>query len=652
MFVIHPLDFELDNAAGEILLPINSRGVQYTLETKLAGGAMGVVYRAIRRSPRGESFVVIKLLRPQFIKENQEFAITSISKEASSLQLLNDQTPPISFVVRLLDFGFFEVSFLGNTLNLPWLALEYVQGGVLGTTLTQRIETSCRSTGYAFDRRRTSRVIEHICQGMTAVHEIGVIHRDLKPENVLCCGFDDNEIFKISDFGIARNQSSAVTFGSIPIGTIGYSPVEQLSGSIQQIGPWTDIFSIGAIVYFLLTGGPLFQADSIQGVLRQIALDPRKSIRESKLLDPELAGLKDRCDALDQIIARATALNPQERPRSARELRDLLLPHLLVEKNQSRSHPTTQSLQGSDNKTIQLSWSIRHAPGEDRVIRDVTWNSDGTALAVTSEGLEYWTGIDWRRVPLDKYPDPSGLHFVHKTAQDRWILGGTNATLAIFSTTGIENIIQGQDPQMVVEHVNGDLSDLALMVATVPNSPPLLLGMSAWRWLKAMPLEGIATITGIARIEEERWLITGRTRSRRGYAALYEPLQWELTPLAVPRTQAFLACSGLLGLNTGVAIGTDGWLLLHKEGWASSERIRGETYLSAVAISPTKQVWIGAGGNIYYRHLESQSSWIHTWKSENWTSPFISIQADAGVFRAISVDGGVLESHWDCTDPL
>lgn len=644
MFVIAPHDVELNAATGLTLIPPNRHDVSYLLETKLGAGGMSVIYKALRRSKQGESLAVVKLLLPKFVSESQELAITSISKEASSLSLLNQQIPPTPFVVRLYDFGFVKVSFAGKYLSLPWIAIELIQGGPLGTTLAQRIDSSYQIFGHAFDMARAARAMDHICQGLTAMHEVNVIHRDIKPDNVLCCGFDESEIFKITDFGIARTQALTSTFGGLPIGTPGYAPMEQLNLKGKDVGPWTDVFALGAIAYYILTGEFLFDAHTLYGSIQQIEAPTRRSIQEGKMVDPELLSSSRRCSRIDEAIARATAAKPQERPRTVREFASLLLPHLTPESNQLTSRRTVQILQSEEGAVESRTWTIRHASGGDRVLRDVAWNGDGTALAVTSIGLGYWTGTEWQQVPLQGYPDPTGLRFVHKTAQNHWILGGTGATLATFSGHGLEDVIQGQDSRMVMERASGDPSDLAVMVASVPGSPPLLLGMAARRWLRAMPLEDVSMVTGLARVNDARWIVTGRTISNRGFIALYEPMQWQFVYLAQPTEFTYLACNGLPSQNVGVAVGTDATIAIYKNDQLFSEKIPGEAYLSAVALSPTQQIWASSGGKIYWRRAGEPSSWSCVWQNKDWQSPLISLQADAGLLRAMSVDGGVIES--------
>jgi serine/threonine protein kinase len=237
-------DTSLDGFQGQVVSPVGMPQVQYLLERKLGIGGMSVVYEARRRMPQGETPTVVKLMLPRFVQENQQIALTALSKEAQALRRLNDRVPPTPFVVRFYDVGFLEVQFGGARLSLPWLSLEFVEGGDPGTTLAERIDHAIHALGQAFNASRALRAISNVCEGMTAVHEVGVIHRDLKPDNILCCGFGDDEIFKITDFGISRSAGMKATFLGFPVGTPGYVPVEQANPNNPQIGPWTDVFAL------------------------------------------------------------------------------------------------------------------------------------------------------------------------------------------------------------------------------------------------------------------------------------------------------------------------------------------------------------------------------------------------------------------------
>ncbi len=649
MLKIEAEDTSLDVFQGQVVSPVGTPHVQYLLERKLGIGGMSVVYEARRRTPQGETPTVVKLMLPRFVQENQQIALTALSKEAQALQRLNDRVPPTPFVVRFYDVGFLEVHFGGGRLSLPWLSLEFVEGGDPGTTLAERIDHALHALGHAFNASRALRAIDNICQGMTAVHEVGVIHRDLKPDNILCCGFGDDEIFKITDFGISRSAGMKATFLGFPVGTPGYVPVEQANPNNPQIGPWTDVFALGAIAYYILAGEDLFPATNLYAAIAAAQLPTRRSIRESRWLDPELQASSWRCDRLDEVIARATAAKPQDRPRSAQELGALFQACL------GESGPSRASLRKFHESALHRgphtnpggapgrSWVIRQAPGQIEEVRHVAWNSDGTALVATSEGLSYWTGTAWQRVPLEGYPDPKGLRFVRSLAPNQWLLGGDGATLASFTPRGLGKVIQGANGDMTISHASGNINDLAVAVATVPEQPPMLFGIAARRWMRQVPLPDVASVNGVEQLDDSAWLVVGRTVEGEGFALLYEPLQWELTPVPLPETRAMLSCSAVPGLGLGVAVGTGGTVVILEERAARLDAIGERPDLAAVAVDQARTVWASSLGRIYSRELVPGGSWRRAWVDPAWTSPLISLHASPNVVRAMSPDGGILE---------
>lgn len=167
----------------------------------------------------------------------EEQAALTVYKEALSLHRLGAEVPPNPFVVRYIDSGSLQLV-VGTHISLPWVAVEYVHGGVEGTTLAERVACSIESTSFAFDANRAAQAVECIGGGIAAMHRLGVVHRDLKPENILCCGFGTEEILKISDFGVARPADLAPTFGGLLVGTPGYAAPEQAGVRQARQAAW------------------------------------------------------------------------------------------------------------------------------------------------------------------------------------------------------------------------------------------------------------------------------------------------------------------------------------------------------------------------------------------------------------------------------
>lgn len=315
-------DAELLDLSGTCLCSTDLAGVEYRLERVIGEGAHGVVFLATQRSAHGEVPVVIKLLRPRAVRELAGLAAAAIRKEVSALQRLSAQVPPTPFVVRFLDTG--TLSIRGNALELPWLAVEYVDGEREGTTLRARVAHSLAEHGAAFDLPRAHGAIRCMTAGIAAIHDVGVVHRDVNPSNVLCCGAGDTEVFKIADFGLAR-VSSVTTFGSVLLGTPGYCAPEQSFPDKIGVGEYTDVFGLACCAYFVLTGEPYFEAPTIPEMLVAVYSPSRRSLSEAKGLCVELRANSAARAELDRVFAQATTANPRDRPQSAAEFGALVL---------------------------------------------------------------------------------------------------------------------------------------------------------------------------------------------------------------------------------------------------------------------------------------------------------------------------------------
>jgi serine/threonine-protein kinase len=281
----------------------------YEILHVLGRGGMGVVYRA--RQTRLSRLVALKMVLAGKHADAEHLA--RFRTEAEAVARL--QHPHI---VQIYDVGEHE--------GLPYFCLELVAGGSLDQKLN----------GIPLPSRRAAHLVETLARAMHAAHQQGIVHRDLKPSNVLLAPSDpfhgvqlenspdESGYFepKISDFGLAKkldDRRGQTQSGAI-IGTPEYMSPEQAGGKKSQIGPATDIYALGAILYELLTGRPPFVAetplDTLMEVLEQEPAPPRL-INTKVDRDVETICLK--CLEKDPADRYASALAMAEDLRRARQ---------------------------------------------------------------------------------------------------------------------------------------------------------------------------------------------------------------------------------------------------------------------------------------------------------------------------------------------
>jgi serine/threonine protein kinase len=217
----------------------------FELLEELGKGGMGIVYRA--RQVKLDRLVALKLIRSGSLADTEERS--RFDAEARAAARL--QHPHIVQV--------FEV---GEHDGLPYLALELVGGGSLAR--------QCR--GQPWEAHRAARLIEQLAQAVQHAHEHGVVHRDLKPDNVLLTA---DGTPKITDFGLARRTDidAGLSRSGLLVGTPSYMAPEQAVGKSKAVGPAADVWSLGVLLYELLTGRPPFRAASVFDTLTQVRLD-------------------------------------------------------------------------------------------------------------------------------------------------------------------------------------------------------------------------------------------------------------------------------------------------------------------------------------------------------------------------------------------
>ena len=233
----------------------------YELRRVLGEGGMGRIYEAVQSRPHRT--VALKVLHPGFLAPGAE---ARFEWEAEALGRLSHPA-----IARVLEAG---VSLTAGA-RVSWFAMEKIDGRPLFEA----------ADALGLDREGRLRLFLRICAGVSHAHQRGVIHRDLKPENVLV---DSNGNPHIVDFGIARAAdplASSLTHAGEIVGTLAYMSPEQVLGDPERVDVRSDVYSLGVLLYRMLTGhAPLdFEGLSLPAVARRLTED-----------DPTPAGRYDR----------------------------------------------------------------------------------------------------------------------------------------------------------------------------------------------------------------------------------------------------------------------------------------------------------------------------------------------------------------------
>lgn len=619
------------------------RGVDYRLIRHVGEGAMGVAYLAARRSPEGESVVVVKLVNPGLIEANLTAEIFA-HKEAVALGRLNEHIPPCPFVVRFVDTG---ATSIFDDVPTPWIAVEYVHGGIEGTTLEDRVTYSVHRTGYAFDPVRAAHALRCLAAGLTAIHSVDVIHRDLTPGNVLCCGFGETEIFKISDFGVARSEGLAHTFAGWGVGTSGYATPEQVVPATNTpIRPYTDVFALACVFYFLLTGHHYIDAPNPVFAYEIVMSRKRVKLTDSPLLSPELAERPDACEAIDEILTRATSPVPSERPPTAELLADELLPWITEAPSAPHSsRRLVTAILGLRRATRPESWSflVKQQPRDNFAVRSAAWDTDGHCFAITAGGPRFWDGHRW--LDASALDLPTSLSFTQRYEAGGWLIGGAGGLLAVCNTRGVVDVVRWHDPALSFSAGSGRFDALFVAVGNSPNRPPSLHCMSARRWLEPIVLDGVQHVSTLVRLDDLRWLVGGRLTSGVGFVAVYSPIENSARLVPTPRVRAFVSGASAYERELALITGSHGVALRMEADRATAITLEGGYDLTAAGLDMLGREWVASLGTLWTRDPVENPRWTQVWHDPNFETPFVSLMADAGLIVAMTADGGVVEGR-------
>jgi predicted Ser/Thr protein kinase len=231
----------------------------YLIEQRLGQGGMGTVYRALRADAYRQQ-VAVKVVRPGLDSDDILHRFRTERQVLAELQHAH--------IARLLDGG-------STDDGRPYFVMEYIDG--------EPLDHYCEHQHLG--TRERLRLLQAVCAAVQHAHGRGVIHRDLKPANVLVTA---DGTPKVTDFGLAKRLDggaggpveSAPTASGAVLGTPSYMAPEQAAGRGKQVGPATDVYALGAILYELLTGRPPFWAtnpvDTLMLVLFQEPVPPSR----------------------------------------------------------------------------------------------------------------------------------------------------------------------------------------------------------------------------------------------------------------------------------------------------------------------------------------------------------------------------------------
>jgi len=281
---------------------------KYRIEAFLGGGGQAKVYKAYH--PALDAYVAIKILPPYFAAE--EGFVERFKQEARVIARLRHPN-----IVTVYDFG--------EEQGLIYIVMDYVEGGTLASRL-----------GRPLPLDTTLHIVEQIGRALDYAHSQGVIHRDVKPGNVLMARED---WMLLSDFGIARVMETTVrlTRTGVGIGTPEYMSPEQGQG--LPVDGRSDLYSLGILLYEMLTGCVPFKAETPFGTVLKHVTEPPPPPRVHNPNIPE---------AIEAVIVRTLAKQPEERYPSAGEmlqaLQEALTPIPALPRQQGREITPTQTI--------------------------------------------------------------------------------------------------------------------------------------------------------------------------------------------------------------------------------------------------------------------------------------------------------------------
>ena len=339
----------------------------YTIRAELGQGGMGVVYTA--QDPRLKRQVAIKLLTADLTRD--ETAKQRFLQEAQAASALDHPNICTIHEINETEDG----------------QLYLVMAYYAGETLKQRIERGALALDEAVD------IATQVGLGLAEAHGAGIVHRDIKPANLLIA---TSGVVKILDFGLAKLAGAeGVTQTSTTVGTVAYMSPEQARG--EEVDHRTDIWSLGVVLYEMLSGRPPFRGENLLAVA--------DAIRSNSLVP-----LTGHCASLNRVVSRALAKHRDHRYQGVSELLDAL---------RNATAPATHSANQPDVPSIAVLPFVNMSADEEN-----TYFSDGLSEEIINA--------------LTKVP---GLRVIARTSAFRF--RGEQDLRSVGETLGVSTVLEG-----------------------------------------------------------------------------------------------------------------------------------------------------------------------------------------------------------------
>jgi formylglycine-generating enzyme required for sulfatase activity/predicted Ser/Thr protein kinase len=285
----------LPNRGAPIEVDLPSPFGRYVIIRLLGRGGMGAVYLA--HDSQLDRAVALKV-------PHREFAQNASVRE----RFLREARA----AARFHHPNFCPIHDIGEIDGIPYLTMAYIEGGTLASAIER---------GQPWDQRKAAEIVRQLAVALGEAHRQGIVHRDLKPANVM---MDSRGGLVLMDFGLARRfegDDPTLTAAGTVMGTPGYMSPEQAEGRIKEIGPRSDVYSLGVMLYELISGRRPFEGTVVRVLAMILTAEPSSPSTHHPEVSP----------ALEKICLKAMAKEIQDRYASMQDLAGALTAFLAAE---------------------------------------------------------------------------------------------------------------------------------------------------------------------------------------------------------------------------------------------------------------------------------------------------------------------------------